>query len=142
MRTQSVSASDIDRNWYVLDATDIPLGRLASRVARVLRGKHRPEFTPHSDTGDFVIVVNAAKVKLTGDKLEYGKHYRHSGYPGGIKMETNREIMERRPELLIEKAVKGMLPKTTVGRAQLRHLKVYSAETHPHEAQQPKPFTF
>ncbi len=142
MRTQSVSASQIDRNWYVLDATDMPLGRLASKVASVLRGKHRPEFTTHADTGDHVVVINASKVKLTGNKLERKKYHHHSGYPGGLKTEAYRDLLERKPEFVIEKAVKGMLPKTTLGRAQLKHLKVYGGETHPHAAQKPQPFKF
>ena len=142
MRTHSVSASEMDRKWYVVDATDMPLGRLASKVAMVLRGKHRPTFTPHSDTGDFVVVVNASKVKLTGAKLERKKYWSHSGYPGGIKNESYRDLMARKPEFVIEKAVKGMLPKTTVGRTQIKHLKVYGGETHPHAAQKPEPFAF
>ncbi|MEM6957288.1 MAG: 50S ribosomal protein L13 [Myxococcota bacterium] len=142
MRTHSVSAQEVERRWYVLDATDIPLGRLASRVASVLRGKHRAEFTPHQDTGDFVVVINASKVKLTGAKLERKKYQHHSGYPGGLKTEAYTDLLDRKPEFVIEKAVKGMLPKTTLGRTQLRHLKVYAGETHPHAAQKPQPFTF
>lgn len=142
MRTESAKASDIDNRWYVLDATDVPLGRLASRVASVLRGKHRPDFTPHADTGDFVVVVNAGKVKITGNKLDRKRYYHHSGYPGGIKEETYRHLLERRPEFVLEKAVKGMLPKTSLGRQQFKKLKVYNSETHPHQAQKPEPFKF
>ncbi len=142
MRTESAKASDIVNRWYVLDATDVPLGRLASRVASVLRGKHRPNFTPHADTGDFVVVINAGKVKLTGNKLDRKRYYHHSGYPGGIKEETYRHLLDRRPEFVLEKAIKGMLPKTSLGRQQFRKLKVYNTETHPHQAQKPEPFTF
>lgn len=142
MRTESVSTADINKNWYVIDATDQSLGRLASRVASVLHGKHRPEFTRHSDTGDFVIVINASKIKLTGNKLEAKKYQHHSGYPGGLTTEAYKDLIVRKPTFVIEKAVKGMLPKTTMGRLQLRHLKVYEGETHPHAAQQPQPFTF
>ena len=142
MRTESVSTADINKNWYVIDATDQSLGRLASRVASVLHGKHRPEFTRHSDTGDFVVVINASKVRLTGNKWDAKKYQHHSGYPGGLTTEAYKDLVVRKPEFVIEKAVKGMLPKTTMGRLQLRHLKVYAGETHPHAAQQPQPFTF
>jgi large subunit ribosomal protein L13 len=142
MATISAKSSDIDRKWFVVDATDVALGRLASRVVSVLRGKHRPEYTPHADTGDFVIVLNASKVKLTGNKLDGKFSYRHSGYPGGLKAETYRHLLERKPELAIEKAVKGMLPKGTLGRQMRRKLKVYADGTHPHAAQQPQPFTY
>jgi len=142
MGTYSAKESEISRTWYVLDATDQPLGRLASRVASVLRGKHRPEFTPHSDAGDFVIVVNADKVKLTGNKLTGKFYYRHSGSPGGIKAEAYGDLIERRPDFVIEKAVRGMLPKNSLGRRQGKKLKVYAGPTHPHVAQKPVPFTF
>ncbi|MEO0322638.1 MAG: 50S ribosomal protein L13 [Myxococcota bacterium] len=142
MRTQSVSASDADRSWYVVDATNVPLGRLASHVASVLRGKNKPSYTPHADTGDFVVVINAEKVRLTGRKLHQKKWFHHSGYPGGIKAERYEDLIERRPAFIIEKAVKGMLPKTTPGRRALKHLKVYAGETHPHAAQKPQPLTF
>ncbi len=142
MRTESVSTADINKNWYVIDATDQSLGRLASCVASVLHGKHRPEFTRHSDTGDFVVVINASKVKLTGNKWEAKKYQHHSGYPGCLTTEAYKDLVQRKPEFVIEKAVKGMLPKTTMGRLQLRHLKVYAGETHPHAAQKPQPFTF
>ncbi len=142
MRTESAKASEIDRHWLVVDATDVPLGRLASRIASVLRGKHRPTFTPHADTGDFVVVVNAEKVKLTGRKLSAKRWFHHSGYPGGLKSEAYGDLLQRRPELAVEKAVKGMLPKTSLGRQCFRKLKVYAGPTHPHAAQKPQPFTY
>lgn len=142
MRTESAKASEIDRSWFVVDATDVPLGRLASRVAGVLKGKHRPTYTPHVDTGDFVVVINAEKVKLTGRKLTAKKWFHHSGYPGGLKAEAYGDLLQRRPELVIEKAVKGMLPKTSLGRTCYRKLKVYAGPTHPHAAQKPQPFPY
>ena len=141
MRTYSAKASEIQRHWYVVDATDVPLGRLASRVASVLRGKHRPEFTPHADAGDFVVVVNADKVKLTGGKLDKKHWYRHSGIPGGFKATPYRELLEKRPDFVVEKAVRGMLPKNSLGRSMRRKLKVYAGGTHPHAAQKPEPLT-
>jgi large subunit ribosomal protein L13 len=131
--------ADKSRAWFVVDATDKPLGRLASEIAHVLRGKHKPTFTPHVDTGDFVIVVNAGKVKLTGQKLDKKFFYRHSGIPGGFKAESYRHVLARKPELPIEKAVRGMLPKNVLGRQMLTKLKVYATPDHPHAAQQPKP---
>jgi large subunit ribosomal protein L13 len=128
-----------ERRWFVVDATDKPLGRLASQIAHVLRGKHKPTFAPHLDMGDFVIVVNAGKVKLTGQKLEKKFYYRHSGIPGGFKAESYRHVLARKPELPIEKAVKGMLPKNVLGRQMLTKLKVYATPDHPHAAQQPTP---
>ena len=128
------------RAWWVVDATGKPLGRLASEIAAVLRGKHKPVFTPHTDTGDFVVVVNAAKVKLTGQKLDKKFYYHHSGHPGSIRSESYRHLMVRKPEFAIEKAVKGMLPKNVLGRKLFTKLKVYSTPDHPHAAQQPKPF--
>jgi len=125
------------RKWWVVDATNQPLGRLASRVATVLRGKHKPQFTPHVDTGDFVIVVNADKVKLTGSKATDKMYYSHSGYPGGIKEVSFEHLVEKHPNQPIEKAVKGMLPKNTLGRKMLAKLKVYAGDQHPHQAQQP-----
>ena len=139
MRTQSAKASEVERRWFVVDATDQPLGRLAPRIASVLRGKHRPEFTPHVDTGDFVVVVNASKVKLTGNKLENKQWYRHSGHPGGFKATPYKQLLAEKPEFVIEKAVRGMLPKTTLGRKIHKKLKVYAGETHPHAAQEPQP---
>jgi large subunit ribosomal protein L13 len=129
----------VERKWYVVDATDKHLGRLAVQVARILAGKHRPGYTPHVDTGDFVIVVNADKIGLTGKKLEQSKLYRYSGYPGGLKSVTYGEILERRPGRLIEKVVWGMLPKTKLGRSMYRKLKVYPGAAHPHASQCPEP---
>ena len=137
--TAKKADADKSRAWFVVDATDKPLGRLASEIARVLRGKHKPTFTPHVDTGDFVIVVNASKVKLTGAKLDKKFYYHHSGIPGGFKAEAYRSLLERKPELPIEKAVKGMLPKNVLGRQMMTKLKVYATPDHPHAAQQPKP---
>ena len=137
--TAKKADADKSRAWFVVDATDKPLGRLASEIARVLRGKHKPSFTPHLDMGDFVVVVNAGKVKLTGQKLDKKFWYRHSGIPGGFKAESYRHVLARRPELPIEKAVKGMLPKNVLGRQMLTKLKVYATPDHPHAAQQPKP---
>jgi large subunit ribosomal protein L13 len=128
------------RAWFVIDAADKPLGRLASEVAHVLRGKHKPTFTTHEDTGDFVVVVNAGKVKLTGNKLDGKFYYRHSGIPGGFRAESYRDLLARKPEFPIEKAVKGMLPKNVLGREMLTKLKIYATADHPHVAQQPKPF--
>jgi large subunit ribosomal protein L13 len=128
-----------ERKWWVVDATDQPLGRLASRIAMVLRGKNKPTFTPHVDTGDFVIVVNAGKIKLTGRKLEQKKYYRHSGAPGGFREEAYGKLLQRKPELPVEKAVKGMLPKNILGRELLTKLKVYAGPDHPHAAQKPAP---
>ncbi|MBN9160369.1 MAG: 50S ribosomal protein L13 [Myxococcales bacterium 68-20] len=127
-----------NRAWWVIDATDKPLGRLASHVAAVLRGKHKPTFTPHEDAGDFVIVVNADKVKLTGNKLDQKLYSHHSGIPGGFKQVSYRTLLEKKPEFPIEKAVKGMLPKNVLGRQMFGKLKVYATPDHPHTAQQPK----
>ncbi|WP_113700204.1 50S ribosomal protein L13 [Nonomuraea lactucae] len=140
MRTYSPKPADVQRQWYVIDATDVVLGRLASHVATLLRGKHKPIFAPHVDTGDFVIVINAGKVALSGNKLEQKKAYRHSGYPGGLRSVSYGELMEKRPEKAIEKAVKGMLPKNSLGRKMAKKLKVYAGAEHPHQAQQPVPF--
>ncbi len=139
MRTLSAKTNEVDRGWHVVDATDQPLGRLASKVATVLRGKHRTDFTPHVDTGDFVIVINAEKVKLTGRKLDKKFYFRHSGYPGGIKATSYRELLAKRPEKAIEKAVWGMLPKNHIGRRTHKKLKVYAGPKHPHAAQKPAP---
>ena len=130
--------AQVDRAWWVVDATDRPLGRLASEVARVLRGKHKPTFAPHVDTGDFVVVVNAGKVKLTGNKLDQKLYSHHSGIPGGFKQEPYRSLLDRKPEFPIEKAVKGMLPKNVLGREMFTKLKVYATPDHPHAAQKPK----
>ena len=140
MRTFSPKAGDIQRQWHVIDASDVVLGRLATQAATLLRGKHKPIFAPHIDTGDFVIVINAEKVALSGRKLEQKRAYRHSGYPGGMHSLAYGDLLERHPERVIEKAVRGMLPKNSLGRSQLRKLKVYAGPHHPHEAQQPTPF--
>ena len=130
---------DIERAWLVVDATDLPLGRLASEIATLLRGKHKPTYAPHIDGGDFVVVVNAEKVAVTFDKSQTKIYYRHSGYPGGIKAETFESLLERRPEAVIERAVRGMLPKNKLGRQMARKLKVYAGPDHPHAAQKPQP---
>jgi large subunit ribosomal protein L13 len=140
MRTYTPKPGEITRNWHVIDATDVVLGRLASQTAILLRGKHKPTFAPHVDTGDFVIIINAEKVALTGAKLEQKKAYRHSGFPGGLRATSYTELLAKSPEKAIEKAVRGMLPKNTIGRQQLTKLKIYSGAEHPHSAQQPKPF--
>ncbi len=127
--------------WYVIDAAEYTLGRMASEIARYLRGKHKPEYTPHIDTGDYVIVVNAGKIRVTGNKEKNKVYYRHSGYPGGIKSQTLEEVRTKHPERIIEKAVKGMLPRNSLGRAVFRKLKVYAGAEHPHGAQQPKRLT-
>ena len=133
---------EIRREWVVMDASDKVLGRLATEVARLLRGKHKPDYTPFLDTGDFVVVVNAERVRLTGKKLEDKKYYRHSGRPGSLKVETARERIEKYPERVIQAAVWGMLPKNRLGRKLLRKLKVYAGPDHPHQAQQPKNYVF
>ena len=130
--------SDIERKWYVVDATDKILGRLASEVARVLMGKHKPIFARHLDTGDFVIVINAAKVRLSGKKLEQKSYFRHTGYPGGVKLVALDKLLAEKPERVIQHAVKGMLPKNSLGRRQLKKLKIYRGAEHPHQAQKPE----
>jgi large subunit ribosomal protein L13 len=140
VRTFSPKASDVTRQWHVIDATDVVLGRLASQIAILLRGKHKPTFAPHVDTGDFVIVINADKVALTGKKREQKFAYRHSGYPGGLTAKPYRELLVERPDRAVEKAVRGMLPHTTLGRQMLKKLKVYAGPNHPHQAQAPVPF--
>jgi large subunit ribosomal protein L13 len=140
VRTFSPKDSDITRQWHVIDASDVVLGRLASQTAVLLRGKHKPIFAPHVDTGDFVIIINAGKVALSGNKLEKKQAYRHSGYPGGLRSVSYGELMEKHPERAVEKAVRGMLPKNSLGRKTLRKLKVYAGPDHPHQAQQPVPF--
>lgn len=140
-RTFSPKPADIKREWIVIDATDVVLGRLASHTAAILRGKHKPTFAPHMDMGDFVIIVNAEKIALTGQKLEKKLAYRHSGYPGGLSKETYIEMLEKHPTRAVEKAVRGMLPKNSLGRAQIKKLKVYAGAEHPHAAQQPTPYT-
>ena len=140
MRTFTPKSGDITRQWHVIDATDVVLGRLASQTAILLRGKHKATFAPHVDTGDFVIIINADKVALTGAKLEQKLAYRHSGFPGGLKSRNYAEMLDKHPEKAVEKAIRGMLPRTSLGRQQLTKLKVYAGSEHPHAAQQPKPF--
>ena len=140
MRTDTPKPGEVTRTWHVIDATDVVLGRLASQTAILLRGKHKPTFAPHVDGGDFVIIINADKVALTGAKLEQKKAYRHSGFPGGLKAQSYQELLAKNPAKAVEKAVRGMLPKTTLGRQQLTKLKVYSGAEHPHSAQKPVPF--
>jgi large subunit ribosomal protein L13 len=138
-KTYTVRESEIERRWYVVDATDETLGRLASRIARVLEGKHKPTYSPNLDSGDHVIVLNAARIAVTSDKLESKLYIRHSGYPQGYKEETLGQLLARRPEEVIRRAVKGMLPRTKLGVQQLRKLKVYAGTDHPHQAQRPEP---
>lgn len=140
MRTFSPRPGDISRQWHVIDATDVVLGRLASQTAVLLRGKHKPTFAPHMDMGDFVVIINAGKVAMTGSKREQKMAYRHSGYPGGLRAVPYRELLEKDPRKAVEKAVRGMLPKNTLGRAMLSKLKVYAGPEHPHSAQQPVPY--
>lgn len=139
MTTESARPATVERNWYIVDATDENLGRLASVIAEVLRGKRSAWYTPHVDTGDFVVVVNAEKIAVTGNKLAQKRYYRHSGYPGGIRSRTLAEQLARRPEEVLRMAVRGMLPKNKLGRAQLKKLKIYAGPEHPHEAQSPEP---
>jgi large subunit ribosomal protein L13 len=141
-RTYTPKVGEITREWVVIDASDVVLGRLASHAATLLRGKHKPTFANHVDTGDFVIIINADKVALTGQKLEQKKAYRHSGYPGGLKSVTYAELLEKNSVRAVEKAVRGMLPKNSLGRQQLTKLKVYRGAEHPHAAQQPTTYTF
>ncbi len=136
-KTYSPKPTEIERRWYVVDARGQSLGRLSSEIAKILTGKNKPQYAPHIDTGDFVVVVNAEETILTGRKEDQKTYYRHSGRPGSLKAETARELRQRRPELMIERAVKGMLPKNKIGRRQLKKLKVYAGPEHPHGAQQP-----
>jgi large subunit ribosomal protein L13 len=138
MRTQFAKKGDVEQKWYIVDAKDAVLGRLAVKIANRLRGKIKPQFTPHNDTGDFIIVINADKIKMTGKKLDNKVYYSHSGYPGGIKAETARERLDRRPEKILFSAVWGMLPKGRLGRAMIKKLKIYKGSEHPHEAQKPE----
>jgi large subunit ribosomal protein L13 len=140
-RTFSPKPADVQRDWLVIDATDVVLGRLASHAAALLRGKHKPTFAPHMDMGDHVIIVNADKVALTGSKLTQKMAYRHSGYPGGLTATSYADLLEKNPVRAVEKAIRGMLPKNTLGREQLSKLKVYVGAEHPHQAQQPKTYT-
>jgi large subunit ribosomal protein L13 len=139
MKTYSAKPGEITREWYLVDAEGKTLGRLATQIADTLRGKRKPQFTPHVDTGDFVIVVNAEKIQVTGNKLDQKRYYRHSGYPGGLRSRTLREQLERRPTEVLRVAVKGMLPKNRLARQQITKLKIYAGPVHPHEAQNPKP---
>ncbi len=141
MKTYQAKPGEVEREWLVVDATDQVLGRLASRVAQILRGKHKPQYTPHVDTGDFVIVVNAEKIRLTGNKINEKASYRHSGYPGGLKEVPLARMMKKHPERVVEQAVKGMLPKNTLGRQMGKKLKVYAGPEHPHHAQHPRQIT-
>ena len=138
MKTYSAKKEDLKQEWYLVDAQDRILGRLTTQIANILRGKNKPVFTPYADAGDFVIVTNAEKIRLTGKKLENKCYYRHTGYPGGLKTSTAQEILTKKPEHLIELAVKGMLPKNRLGRKLIKKLKIYAGTAHPHEAQQPK----
>jgi large subunit ribosomal protein L13 len=140
-RTFSPKPADVQRNWLVIDATDVVLGRLASHAAALLRGKHKPTFAPHMDMGDHVIIINAEKVALTGSKLTQKMAYRHSGYPGGLTATSYADLLEKNPVRAVEKAIRGMLPKNTLGRDQIAKLKVYAGAEHPHQAQMPKPYT-
>jgi len=140
VRTYSPKPGDVQRQWHVIDATDVVLGRLASHTATLLRGKHKPIYAPHVDTGDFVIIVNADKVALTGNKRQQKVVYRHSGYPGGLRSTSYEQLLEKNPRRVVEKAIKGMLPSGSLGRQMLSKLKVYAGPEHPHQAQQPVPF--
>lgn len=141
MKTIFAKDTDIEKKWHLIDADGLVVGRLAVKVADLLRGKNKAAYTPNADTGDFVVVVNAEKVRFTGNKLEQKKYYHHTGYPGGIKMATARELMEKSPEKVIMSAVRGMMPKNRLAKKQLSKLKVYSGSRHPHEAQNPEPLT-
>lgn len=141
MKTEFAKKETVQRKWYVIDAQDQVLGRLAAEIARRLRGKHKPIYSPHVDTGDYIIVVNADKIRLTGKKMENKVYYRHTGYPGGIKSITAEQLLRRKPERLLEHAVKGMLPKNRLGRRMYKKLKVYARPDHPHAAQQPEVLT-
>lgn len=138
VKTYSAKPGEVERKWYLIDAEDVVLGRLATKCATLLRGKNKPQYTPHVDTGDFVVVINAEKIRVTGNKATKKEYFRHSGHPGGLKSETLEEALAKHPERVIEHAVKGMLPKTTLGRAQGMKLKVYAGPEHPHAAQQPE----
>ena len=141
MKTWTAKPGEIERHWYLVDADGKTLGRLATQIADTLRGKTKPQYTPHVDTGDFVVVVNCEKIAVTGKKLDEKRYYRHSGYPGGIRSRTLREQLDRRPTEVLRKAVKGMLPRNKLARAQLTKLKIYAGPSHPHEAQAPEPLT-
>jgi large subunit ribosomal protein L13 len=138
IKTYSPKPEDIQREWFVVDAKDQTLGRLATQIAHLLRGKHKPIFSPHMDVGDYVIVINADKIRVTGNKLEQKKYYRHSGYPGGLTSRTLRQVLDTYPDRVILTAVRGMLPKNRLGRKMIKKLKIYTGSSHPHQAQQPK----
>jgi large subunit ribosomal protein L13 len=140
VRTFTPKPGDIERRWHVIDASDVVLGRLATQSAVLLRGKHKPIFAPHIDTGDFVVIINAGKVALTGNKREQKLAYRHSGYPGGLRSVSYTELLDKNPQRAVEKAIRGMLPKNSLGRQMLTKLKVYAGPEHPHSAQKPVPF--
>ena len=140
MKSYMARPREVERKWRLIDAEEQTLGRLATEIARVLRGKDKPQYTPHVDTGDFVVVVNAEKVVVTGRKAEQKVYYRHSGYPGGLKKTSYEEMLERKPTEILRRAVKGMMPKTRLGRQQFKKLKIYAGPEHPHEAQQPEPY--
>lgn len=142
MKSYMAKANEVERKWYVVDAENKVLGRLATEIANILSGKNKPIYTPHVDTGDFVIVINADKVKLTGKKLEQKTHFYHTGYPGGDRYVSYKKLIEEKPELIIEYAVKGMLPKSSLGRNMIKKLKTYAGEEHPHEAQMPEVYEF
>lgn len=139
MKTYSAKKEDIERAWFIVDATDQTLGRMATQIATILRGKHKPLFTPHVDCGDFVVVVNAEKLHVTGNRMDEKKYYRHSGYTGNLRTTTLREAMQDKPDFVVREAVRRMLPKNSLGRQMLKKLKVYAGPDHPHEAQQPQP---
>lgn len=140
MKTWTPKQGEIEKKWFVIDAKDKVLGRIAAETARILRGKHKPQFAPHMDTGDFVIIINASKVRLTGKKLQQKVYYNHSGYPGGLKSTKADKMLQEKPDRVIRLAVRGMLPKNTIGRAQLTKLKIYADDAHPHSAQQPETY--
>lgn len=137
-KTFMANAQNVERKWYLVDATDLVLGRLSTEVAAILRGKHKPTFTPHVDCGDYVIIVNAEKIALTGNKLQDKMYYRHSGYPGGLKQRNAKTLLDNQPEKILEKAIRGMLPKNKLGAAMYRKLYVYAGPEHPHQAQKPE----
>jgi len=141
VKTYHAKVGEVEREWLIIDATDLVLGRLSTRLATILKGKTKPQYTPHVDTGDFVVVINAEKIRLTGNKAETKNYYSHSGYPGGLKEVSFQRMLAKHPERIIEKAVKGMLPKNTLGRAMNRKLKVYAGPNHPHAAQKPREIT-
>ena len=141
MKTWTPKLGEVEKKWFVIDAKDKVLGRIAAETARILRGKHKPQFAPHMDTGDFVIIINASKVRLTGRKLQQKVYYTHSGYPGGLKSTKAEKMLKEKPDRVIRLAVRGMLPKNTIGRAQLTKLKIYADDTHPHSAQKPEAHT-